>query len=155
MYSPTIHSLRARHDSDRSVSRFIRHYAEMVAVMFAGMYALMAPAGWLLGALGTSWSDLSPAMYTFAMALTMTLPMVPWMRYRGHAWRPNLEMAASMLIPTFAVMAVLWAGVAKGGLMVPEHAGMLACMLIAMLFRRDEYSCASHRHVYTRPAIAA
>lgn len=155
MYSPTIHSLRARHDSDRSVSRFIRHYAEMVAVMFAGMYALMAPAGWLLGALGTSWSDLSPAMYTFAMALTMTLPMVPWMRYRGHAWRPNLEMAASMLIPTFAVMAVLWAGVAKGGLMVPEHAGMLACMLIAMLLRRDEYSCASHRHVYTRPAIAA
>jgi hypothetical protein len=127
----------------------------MVAVMFAGMFALMPPTGIVLGALGTSWSRLSPAMNVFVMALTMTAPMVAWMRYRGHAWRPNMEMAASMLIPTLAVMCVLWAGLAKGGLMVPEHAGMLACMLIAMLLRRDEYSCAFHRNGRTRPAIAA
>jgi hypothetical protein len=127
-----------------STYRFLRHYAEMVAVMFAGMYALMPPTGAILGALGTSWSGLSPAMNTFVMALTMTVPMVAWMRYRGHAWRPNAEMAASMLIPTFAVMAVFWAGLANGGLMVPEHAGMLTCMLVAMLLRRDQYSCAAH-----------
>lgn len=78
----------------------------------------------------------------FAMALTMTVPMTAWMRYRGHAWRANLEMAAAMLIPTFAVMSVFWAGIANGGLMIPEHAGMLA----AMLRRRDEYSCATHQH---------
>jgi hypothetical protein len=78
-----------------------------------------------------------------------------WMRYRGHAWRPNIEMAASMLLPTFVVMGVLWAGLAKGGLMVPEHAGMLACMLIAMLYRRDEYSCAAHHHGHAGAAIAA
>ena len=30
--------------------------------------------------------------------------MVVWMRYGGHAWRPNIEMAASMLIPAFVVM---------------------------------------------------
>jgi hypothetical protein len=128
-----------------STGRFLRHYAEMVVAMFAGMFVLMAPTGWLLAALGTSWSRLSPAMYMFAMALTMTAPMVAWMRYRGHAWRPNMEMAASMLIPTAAVMALLWAGVAtSGGLMVPEHVAMLACMLAAMLLRRDEYSCATH-----------
>jgi hypothetical protein len=46
-------------------------------------------------------------MYTLTMALTMTVPMVASMRYRGHAWRPNIEMAASMLIPTFAVMCVV------------------------------------------------
>jgi hypothetical protein len=115
----------------------------MVFVMFAGMLVLMAPAGWLFGAFGTSWSRLSPAMNVFAMALTMTVPMVAWMRYRGHAWRPNLEMAASMLVPTFAVMAVLSAGAATtGALMVPEHVGMLLCMLVAMLARRDEYACA-------------
>jgi hypothetical protein len=124
--------------------RFALHYAEMVAVMFIGMFVLMAPTGWLLGAFGTSWSGLSPAMNALTMALIMTVPMVGWMRYRGHAWRPNAEMAASMLIPTFAVMALSAAGVA-GGLMVPEHAGMLACMLVAMLLRRDEYSCAG-RH---------
>jgi hypothetical protein len=121
--------------------RFALHYTEMVAVMFIGMFVLMAPTGRLLGAVGTSWSGLSPAMNTFTMALTMAVPMVGWMRYRGHAWRPNAEMAASMLIPTFAVMAASAAGV-TGGLMVPEHAGMLACMLVAMLLRRDEYACA-------------
>jgi hypothetical protein len=30
---------------------------------------------------------------------------------------------------------------------------MLACMLVAMLLRRDEYSCATH-HRPARPAIA-
>ena len=132
-------------DEDRRNRRLVRHYIEMVVVMFLGMFVLMTPTGWLLGVAGTSWSRLSPAMNMFTMALTMTIPMVGWMRYRGHAWRPNIEMAASMLIPTFAVMAVLWAGVAKSGtLVVPEHAGMLACMLAAMLLRRDEYSCARH-----------
>jgi hypothetical protein len=80
---------------------------------------------------------------------------VGWMRYRGHSWRVNIEMAASMLIPTFAVMGVLWAGFANGTLMVPEHAGMLTCMLVAMLLRRDEYSCATHTHGRPHPAVAA
>jgi hypothetical protein len=139
----------------RSTYRFLRHYAEMVFVMFAGMFVLMAPAGALLSAFGTSWSGLSPAMNVFAMALTMTVPMVAWMRYRGHSRRANIEMAGSMLLPTFAVMGVLWAGAAKGTLMVPEHAGMLTCMLVAMLLRRDEYSCASHHNRHPHPAIVA
>ena len=135
-----------------STHHFIRHYVEMVAVMFAGMYGLMAPADWLLSAFGTSSDRLSPAMNIFTMALTMTVPMVIWMRYRGHAWRPNVEMAGSMLIPTFAVMGLLSAGVGtSGSLMIPEHAGMLACMLVAMLLRRDEYSCAHHKR--NAPAV--
>jgi hypothetical protein len=138
-----------------AIRHFVRHYLEMVAVMFLGMFVLMGPTGWLLGAFGTSWSRISPAMYMFGMALTMTVPMVAWMRYRGHAWRPNIEMAASMLIPTFAVMALLWADVSTttGPVEVPEHIAMLACMLLAMLLRRDEYSGAHHAH--TQPAIAA
>jgi hypothetical protein len=140
MYSPALHTASPA----RLNRRFVLHYFEMVVVMFLGMYVLMAPAGLLLGAFGTSWSGLSPAMNTFTMALTMTVPMVAWMRYRGHAWRANIEMAASMLIPTFVVMGVFAAGLAKGGLMVPEHIGMLACMLAAMLLRRDEYSCSAH-----------
>jgi hypothetical protein len=119
----------------------------MVAVMSIGMFALMGPMDWLFSAFGTSWSRLSPAIYTFAMAITMTVPMVAWMRLRGHAWRPNFEMAASMLLPTFVVMGVLWAGGGSSdSLMVPEHVGMLSCMLVAMLLRRDEYSCGIHSH---------
>jgi hypothetical protein len=101
--------------ADRSTLRFARHYAEVIGVMFIGMFALMAPTGWLLGAFGTSWSRLSPAMNVFTMALTMTVPMVAWMRYRGHALRPNIEMAASMLIPTFAVIGLLWGGIGTSG----------------------------------------
>jgi len=142
--------------TDRSTLRFAGHYAEMVAVMFLGMFALMAPAGLLFSAFGTSWSHLSPSINMFAMALTMTLPMVAWMRYRGHTWRANAEMAGSMLIPTFVVMVLLSAGVAgTGALMVPEHVGMLSCMLAVMLLRRDEYSCASHGHRAAENAIAA
>jgi hypothetical protein len=52
-----------------------------------------------------------------------------------------------MLVPTFVVMALLGAGIGTSdSLMIPEHAGMLACMLAAMLLRRDEYSCAAHSH---------
>jgi hypothetical protein len=140
----------------RSTYRFLRHYAETVAVMFAGMFVLYAPTGVLLGALGTSWTRLSPAMNVFTMALTMTVPMVAWMCYRGHAWRPNIEMAASMLLPTVVVMGMPAAGVGtSASLMVPEHAGMLACMLVAMLLRRDEYSCAAHHAGHPHAAIAA
>ena len=136
--------------------RFARHYAEMVAAMFLGMVLLGVPAGWLFAALGTSWDGLSPAMMLFAMTVTMSVPMAAWMRYRGHAWRPNFEMAASMLIPTAAVIGLLSAGVATtGALMVPEHVAMLACMLVAMLLRRDEYSGASHAHGGQRRAACA
>ena len=137
-----------------SNKNFIRHYVEMVAVMFAGMFALMAPADLLLGVFGTGSSEHHPTIMLVSMALTMTIPMVAWMRYRGHAWRVNLEMATSMLIPTLGALTLVWAGVASANaVMVPEHVAMLAGMLLAMLLRRDEYSGAHHEH--TQVAIAA
>jgi len=133
--------------SSASKRCFALHYAEMVVVMVAGMVVLGAPAGWIMGAFGTSWSRISPAMMVFVMALTMTAPMVGWMRVRGHAWRPTAEMAASMMIPAFGAMVLAWTVVgATGVLMVVEHAAMLAAMLGVMLLRRDEYSSATHHH---------
>lgn len=126
---------------------FIRHYLEMVAAMFLGMFVLGLPAGWLLSALGTSWSQLSPPAMLTAMAVTMTVPMVGWMRVRGHDWQPCLEMTAAMLMPAGAAMALVWstnAGMAP--VMVIEHAGMLAFMLVAMVLRRDEYAGVAPRH---------
>jgi hypothetical protein len=117
----------------------------MVVAMILGMVVLGMPAGWLLGVLGTSWSDLqrhAPAMMLLAMAVTMTMPMVAWMRHRGHTWQPNLEMAASMFLPTFAVIGLLSANLVQsiGVLLIIEHVAMLASMLVAMLLRRDEYT---------------
>jgi hypothetical protein len=145
MQSETTHSTR----------RFFRHYAEMVAVMFIGMFALGKPADLLFGALGASTSSAHPTMMLLSMGITMTVPMVAWMRYRGHAWRPINEMAASMVIPTLAAMALAGTGLLSGGsVMVPEHVAMLAGMLIAMVLRRDEYA-GGHAHGSAHQAIAA
>jgi hypothetical protein len=72
----------------------------------------------------------------------LTVPMLGWMRHRGHGWQPSAEMAASMMIPTFGVTALLGAGLLTdiGALMTIEHVVMLPSMLAVMLLRREEYS---------------
>lgn len=130
--------------------RFWRHYAEMVIAMFAGMLVLGIPLEGLLQLLGTGTSDLerdAPALVLLSMATTMTIPMVWWMRRMGHDWRPCNEMAASMFLPTFLVMGLMGAGaMGFGAAMGLEHVLMLPAMLVAMLLRREEYSCAPHGH---------
>jgi hypothetical protein len=63
--------------------------------------------------------------------------------YRGHGWRANTEMSASMFLPTFAVIGLLGAGLVTdiGVLMIAEHVAMLLSMLGAMLLRPAEYTC--------------
>jgi hypothetical protein len=124
---------------------FIRHYAEMLVAMVLGMVVLGVPASMALDALGVSSSELqndAPALMLVGMAVTMTVPMVGWMRYRGHSWRANVEMSASMFIPTFGVIALLGAGLVGdiGTLRVIEHVAMLPSMLVAMFLRGEEYS---------------
>src|SRR5205085_9174131 len=129
---------------------FIRQYVEMVVVMFAGMLVLGLPGEAALHAIGSGTSELretAPATVFLGMAFTMTVPMVAWMRYRGHSWQPTLEMAASMIIPTLIAIALLGGGVAGfDALMGLEHIAMLLGMLIAMLLRGDEYAGHHHGH---------
>jgi hypothetical protein len=127
--------------------RFARHYAEMVAVMFAGMLVLGIPAGLALSGAGVELADDAPALLLLGMGVTMTVPMVAWMRYRGHGWAPSNEMAASMMIPTLGVVALLAAGLVEGTgtLLAIQHVVMFPAMLGVMLLRVDEYTHA-HRH---------
>jgi hypothetical protein len=134
---------------------FARHYLEMVVVMFIGMAVLGLPAGWGLSAIGSGWSELgdeAPALMLLLMTFTMTAPMVWWMRSRGHRWQPSLEMAASMIVPTFAVIGLLAAGIAEdtGTLLLIEHVAMLAGMFAVMLARPEEYSHHHHHAVQQR-----
>jgi hypothetical protein len=131
-----------------ATKHLVRHYAEMVVAMFLGMAVLGVPAGWAMGAMGIDWdalTDDAPALMFLGMATTMTVPMVAWMMHRGHGWRANAEMSASMFVPTFAVIGLLWAEVLidLGALMVIEHVAMLLAMAGAMLLRPAEYS---HHH---------
>jgi hypothetical protein len=129
----------------------VRHFIEMVVAMFLGMVVLGEPAMLALGAAGVSSAELeadAPAVMLLGMGVTMTVPMVAWMRYRGHGWAPSNEMAASMLIPTAGAIGLLWAGLVDeiGTLLAIEHIVMLPAMLLAMLLRRDEYSAHGHKH---------
>ena len=130
-----------------STRHFARHYLEMVVAMFLGMGVLLPPLGAALRTAGTS-LHASDVLMISAMALTMTAPMVGWMRYRGHGWPACADMTAAMVLPTLGVLALLWSGLVGdlGTLLLIEHVAMLPSMLVAMLLRRDEYTGAVHHH---------
>jgi len=128
-----------------TTKHFIRHYVEMVVVMFVGMGVLALPARWVVDAAGTSYTE-APGLMFLSMAVTMTLPMVAWMRFRGHGWQPTTEMSGSMILPTLAVLGLLGARIVEdiGVLMAGEHVAMLLAMLGAMLLRPAEYTHGAH-----------
>jgi hypothetical protein len=134
-----------------STRHFARHYVEMLVAMCLGMVVLGVPAAAGLSAVGMAFPELrddAPALLLSGMAMTMTAPMVAWMRYRGHGWPASAEMSAAMFIPTLGVIALLWSGLLDdiGTLLAIEHIVMPASMLGAMLLRRDEYTGAVHQH---------
>lgn len=137
---------------------FARHYAEMVLAMFAGMFILGLPAEGLLRLAGTGSSELhhsAPAAMLLWMAVLMTIPMVALMRHRGHAWRPCWEMSASMFLPTFAAIGLMWGGAIDfDAAMTLEHVAMLPAMLVAMLLRVDEYAGGHGAHAHHAAATA-
>ena len=122
------------------MKHFVRHYLEMVIAMFAGMGVLALPAHWALGAIGVTPGAPTPML--LSMAVTMTLPMVAWMRVRGHDGRASAEMSASMLLPAAAAVGLLQLDAIEysGAVMVVEHVAMLAAMLAAMLLRPAAYA---------------
>jgi hypothetical protein len=129
---------------------FLRHYVEMVAVMLVGMGLLAMPAQWLTDAIWPNVSADDPTLMLARMAATMTLPMIPWMRWRGHGWRPCLEMVAAMIVPALGVIALYEVGIVEAVwlLMTVEHVAMFAAMFLVMIARPDEYS-------HSRPVPAA
>ncbi len=125
---------------------FARHYLEMVAVMLVGMGVLALPAQWATDALWPGVDGDDTTLMLARMAATMTIPMVPWMRWRGHGWQPTLEMAAAMIVPGIGAVALHETGVLEsvGALMTIEHVAMFAAMFGVMIARPDEYSHHDH-----------
>ena len=124
---------------------FIRHFAEMVIAMLVGMFVLGGAFALLLAPLGIDvgdWQTEAPALLLLGMAFTMTVPMVAWMRHRGHGWAPAGEMTAAMFLPSLAAIGLLWTGAVEDTdtLLAIQHIAMLPAMLVAMLLRRDEYT---------------
>src|ERR671930_1001274 len=94
--------------------RFVRHLLEMVGVMMLGMVALGAAFGAFHelafgSGFAAAWRD-HVGLAAFAMAFNMTVPMVLWMRYRGHSWERGAEMAAAMNLPVLPLLLLYWLG---------------------------------------------
>jgi len=112
--------------------------------MSLGMVCLEMPLSGLERLLGTTPSRLqadSPAVATLAMAVTMIVPMVGWMRYRGHGLEPCLEVGAAMFVPAIVLSLVAtYTEMAFDSVTLVEHVVMLPSMLGGMLCKRHEYS---------------
>jgi hypothetical protein len=127
------------------VRNFTRHYIEMLVAMFLGMFVLggaLAVALELAGVDVSNWDRDAPALLLLGMAFAMTVPMVAWMRHRGHGWAPAGDMTAAMFVPSFAAVGLLWAGLETDthALLMIQHVAMGPAMLVAMLLRRHEYT---------------
>jgi hypothetical protein len=120
---------------------FARHFGEMLIAMFLGMGVFGGLAALGFAAAGGSSSDLPGGVRVMLMGIYMTVPMVLWMRYRGHAAARNAEMAMSMMVPTVVAAALAFAGaLGTGAALGVQHAVMVPAMLGVMLQRYDHYA---------------
>jgi nitrate/nitrite transporter NarK len=120
---------------------FARHFGEMLLAMLLGMAVLGGLAELVVAVIGGSVSDQPGGFRVMLMGLSMTVPMVIWMSYRGHDGARNAEMAASMMVPTVAAAALAAASaLGSGAALGVQHAVMVPAMLGVMLWRYEHYS---------------
>jgi hypothetical protein len=103
-----------------------------------------------VGAAQIGYPDLfvqSPEVAVLVIGFILALPMLAWMRFRGHEWRPTVEMASTTIVLAILLVGLGWLGIlAKTSLI--EWMRTLACpvMIIPMLFRLDEYTAHHANH---------
>jgi hypothetical protein len=121
---------------------FAKHFAVMVALMYAGMFVLdpVYDFGAALAGADDPWGRL-PVLSNIVMALNMSVPMVLYMRHQRHSWRSIREMSAVMLLPAALTMGPYLVGTMTAGTMMSlSHATMIPLMAVAMTFRFREYA---------------
>jgi hypothetical protein len=132
---------------------FLQHLVEMIVVMMLGMcllggafrelHVLLFGSGF-----AAAWRE-HAGLAAYGMAFSMTVPMVLWMRYRGHSWERGGEMALAMNLPVLPVLGLyVFDVVGFDGVLALQMALMIPAMLVAMLYRKEEYSArhTTHRH---------
>ena len=126
-----------------AAARFVLHFGEMWLAMLTGMMLFHA----------LPFSHSLPAIWhQIGMAVFMSIPMVAWMRARGHSWRHGIEMTAGMLAPWAAVLLLVRLGTAATWPWLAEAGGpaMGLGMLATMLLRRDHATHRSDPHRHAR-----
>ena len=119
---------------------FLRHLGEMTLAMMLGM---VASAAVFVAATGLVVDDAlrrHPVSFLLVQVLGMTVPMVAWMRFRGHTRRMCGEMAAAMVIPAVPLVVLGLTGVVGAQICGIYCVAGFAAMLGLMLYRRAEYA---------------
>jgi hypothetical protein len=133
---------------------FIWHLVEMCLAMCIGGIPLIIL--FFVGAAQIGYPNLLerfPELSVLVIGFTLSLPMTAWMRFRGHEWRPTLEMASTTIVLGIVLVGLGWFGVlSKSSLF--EWMTRLACpvMIIPMLFRLDIYTSHHARHQHHAPS---
>ncbi len=132
--------------SGRRWLRFARHFLGMLAAMYVGMLTLYPAYSFLADRMGhvDPTSEL-PVLSGLVMAFAMTAPMVALMAYHRHGWRPIIEMAAAMIVPTLGATLLHTVGtIPATAVMSVGHITMIPAMLAVMLVRFDHYANVRH-----------
>ena len=112
----------------------------MTVAMMLGMFAL----GFAFSLTGREFLDFRldhPELGLVAMAVAMSVPMVAWMRVRGHGWRRGTEISLAMFVPAAVLVGCYWLSAVPAEAMCPLACGlMIPAMAAAMLVRRGEYA---------------
>jgi flagellar biosynthetic protein FliP len=133
--------MNGKHSTRGPVWNFVQHLLEMTIAMFVGMFVLGMPAEMLFDGLGWTVMNESTVPSTLVMATTMSIGMAAWMRFRGCGWPAILEMSLAMFVPFVAMYPFYWTGlVSDMAVMMVGHILMVPAMVVAMLFRLDEYT---------------
>jgi uncharacterized protein YjiS (DUF1127 family) len=137
----------------RQRARFLRHLGEMVLAMVLGMALLGRPYRIAMAAIGYSDSvERFEKASALVMTFNMTVPMVAWMRYRGHRWARAGEMAGAMFVPAVLIVLCIVGVIPHSNLSGGVIIAMLPSMLTVVLYRRTEYAHGGgHRQVASGP----
>lgn len=147
--------------------QFARHYLEMCVAMCVGgaiLTALLFKAGPALIGYPDP-REYAPELALVVVACNLALPMGAWMRLRGMAWRPALEMSGATVGLAVVLAGLAGLGAVPDGTLrawlvaepVPSFCGP-ACgvMLVVMLLRLGVYTGRTgHRMGHGRHAARA
>lgn len=121
-----------------AVRPLVRHGAEMLVAMLVGMALL-----------GSLWTPERVELAALWMAVSMSVPMAWWMRYRGHG--RILEMCAAMFVPYAVLLVPHWIGwLSADAVLMGGHLLMLPAMALVVVLFRHEHGAPS-----TNPVVRA
>jgi hypothetical protein len=143
------------------VWNFTRHFLEMCIAMCVGGGALNALV-FVVGPAQLGYPDLrtvAPELALLIIACLYTLPMAAWMRFRGMAWRPTLEMSGATV--GLALVLIILAALGVFSSEDLRQWALIFCgpacvvMLPVMLLRLGMYTGWADGHTHRRAPTAA